>query len=218
MAGVAEPPEVSGPGFINLRLLPELDRRARPPAELRDPRLGVEPPASPPQKVVVDYSGPNVAKELHVGHLRATVVGDAIVRVLEHLGHTVVRAAHLGDWGTPFGMLIEHALDIGEDATRKQLVTGEFTAFYQAARAEFDTEPGFADRARRRVALLQGGEPESRRLWQLLVAASMEYLHRDLPAARGHADRGRHGPGELLQPDAGRRVRRTAGRRARRDQ
>jgi arginyl-tRNA synthetase len=103
-------------------------------------------------------------------------VGDAIVRVLEHLGHTVIRAAHLGDWGTPFGMLIEHALDIGEDSTRKQLVSGEFTAFYQAARAEFDSEPGFADRARRRVALLQGGEPESRRLWQLLVAASMEYL------------------------------------------
>jgi arginyl-tRNA synthetase len=117
-----------------------------------------------------------VAKELHVGHLRATVVGDAVVRILEHLGHTVVRAAHLGDWGTPFGMLIEHALDIGEDATRKQLASGEFTAFYQSARAEFDREPGFADRARRRVALLQGGEPESRRLWQVLVSASMEYL------------------------------------------
>ena len=175
VAGVAEPPEVSGPGFINLRLLPGWIA-AEATAELRDPRLGVEPAADRDQKVVVDYSGPNVAKELHVGHLRATVVGDAIVRVLEHLGHTVIRAAHLGDWGTPFGMLIEHALDIGEEATRKQLVSGEFTAFYQAARAEFDSEPGFADRARRRVALLQGGDPESRRLWQLLVAASMEYL------------------------------------------
>jgi arginyl-tRNA synthetase len=175
VAGVAEPPEVSGPGFINLRLLPGWIA-AEATTELRDPRLGVEPAADQAHKVVVDYSGPNVAKELHVGHLRATVVGDAIVRVLEHLGYTVIRAAHLGDWGTPFGMLIEHALDIGEDATRKQLVSGEFTAFYQAARAEFDSEPGFADRARRRVALLQGGEPESRRLWQLLVAASMEYL------------------------------------------
>ncbi|HEX9353665.1 MAG TPA: arginine--tRNA ligase [Streptosporangiaceae bacterium] len=174
VTGVAEPPEVSGPGFINLRLLPGWIA-AEATGEMRDPRLGVEP-ASPARKVVVDYSGPNVAKELHVGHLRATVVGDAIVRVLEHLGHTVIRAAHLGDWGTPFGMLIEHALDIGEDATRKQLVAGEFTAFYQAARAEFDNVPGFADRARRRVALLQGGEPESRRLWQVLVAASMEYL------------------------------------------
>jgi arginyl-tRNA synthetase len=175
VAGVAEPPEVSGPGFINLRLLPGWIA-AEATAELRDPRLGVQPAADQASKVVVDYSGPNVAKELHVGHLRVTVVGDAIVRVLEHLGHDVIRAAHLGDWGTPFGMLIEHTLDIGEDATRKQLVAGEFTAFYQAARAEFDTEPGFTERARRRVALLQGGEPESRRLWQLLVAASMEYL------------------------------------------
>jgi arginyl-tRNA synthetase len=174
LSGVAEPPEVSGPGFINLRLLPSWIA-GEATSELRDPRLGVTP-ARPPQKVVVDYSGPNVAKELHVGHLRATVVGDAIVRVLEHLGHTVIRAAHLGDWGTPFGMLIEHALDIGEDATRKQLVAGEFTAFYQAARAEFDNQPGFADRARRQVGLLQGGDPESRRLWQVLVAASMEYL------------------------------------------
>jgi arginyl-tRNA synthetase len=172
--GVAEPPEVSGPGFINLRLLPGWIA-AEATSELLHPRLGVEP-AGQAELVVVDYSGPNVAKELHVGHLRATVVGDALVRILEHLGHTVVRAAHLGDWGTPFGMLIEHGLDIGEDATRKQLATGEFTAFYQAARMEFDREPGFADRARRRVALLQGGEPESRRLWQVLVSASMEYL------------------------------------------
>jgi arginyl-tRNA synthetase len=172
--GVAEPPEVSGPGFINLRLLPGWIA-AEATGELLHPRLGVEP-ADQAKLVVVDYSGPNVAKELHVGHLRATVVGDAVVRILEHLGHTVVRAAHLGDWGTPFGMLIEHALDIGEDATRKQLASGEFTAFYQSARAEFDREPGFADRARRRVALLQGGEPESRRLWQVLVSASMEYL------------------------------------------
>jgi arginyl-tRNA synthetase len=172
--GVAEPPEVSGPGFINLRLLPGWIA-AEATSELLHPRLGVDP-ADQAKLVVVDYSGPNVAKELHVGHLRATVVGDAVVRILEHLGHTVVRAAHLGDWGTPFGMLIEHALDIGEDATRKQLASGEFTAFYQSARAEFDREPGFADRARRRVALLQGGEPESRRLWQVLVSASMEYL------------------------------------------
>ncbi len=85
------------------------------------------PAASPRQRVVVDYSGPNVAKELHAGHLRATVEGDAIVRVLEHLGHEVIRAAHLGDWGTQFGMLIEHALDVGEQATYEQLAAGEFT-------------------------------------------------------------------------------------------
>ncbi|HZC64807.1 MAG TPA: arginine--tRNA ligase, partial [Streptosporangiaceae bacterium] len=95
--GVAEPPEVSGPGFINLRLLPGWIA-AEATSELLHPRLGVEP-ADQAKLVVVDYSGPNVAKELHVGHLRATVVGDAVVRILEHLGHTVVRAAHLGDWG-----------------------------------------------------------------------------------------------------------------------
>ena len=175
LTGVAEPPEVSGPGFINLRLLPGWIA-AEATSELRDPRLGVAP-AAPARKVVVDYSGPNVAKELHVGHLRATVVGDALVRVFEHLGHTVIRAAHLGDWGTPFGMLIEHVLDIGEEATRKQLVAGEFTAFYQAARAEFDDQPGL------RRAGPGAGSPCCRAATRnrggsgrCLVAASMEYL------------------------------------------
>jgi arginyl-tRNA synthetase len=132
--------------------------------------------AESPAVVVVDYSGPNVAKELHVGHLRATAVGDSIARILEYLGYPVVRAAHLGDWGTPFGMLIEHVLDIGEDAAYKQLASGEFTAFYQAARAQFDASPAFAERARRRVGTLQSGDPESLRLWRILVNASMEYL------------------------------------------
>ncbi len=130
------------------------------------------------QRIVVDYSGPNVAKELHAGHLRPTVVGDAIVRVLEFLGHDVIRAAHLGDWGTPFGQLIEHAIDIGEQATYDQLASGEFTAFYQAARAKFDSDPAFADRSRKRVVQLQAGEPDTMRLWQLLVDDSMEYLRK----------------------------------------
>jgi arginyl-tRNA synthetase len=178
-AGLASSPEVetaevSGPGFINLTLkdgwiADQAD------AQLADPRLGV-PLAAPPQKIVVDYSGPNVAKELHAGHLRPTVVGDAIVRVLEYLGHSVTRAAHLGDWGTPFGMLIEHAVDVGEQATYDQLAGGEFTAFYQAARAEFDGDPAFADRARRRLVALQAGEAQSMQLWKLLVDDSMDYL------------------------------------------
>ena len=125
---------------------------------------------------MVDYSGPNVAKELHAGHLRPTVVGDAIVRVLEYLGHTVIRAAHLGDWGTQFGLLIEHALDIGELATAKELEAGEITAFYQAARAKFDAEPSFADRARQRVVELQAGDEQAMRLWRMLVDDSMVYL------------------------------------------
>jgi len=168
--------EVSGPGFINLTLRDSwISDQAN--GQLADRRLGV-PRANPAQRIVVDYSGPNVAKELHAGHLRATVEGDAIVRVLEHLGHEVTRAAHLGDWGTQFGMLIEHALDVGEQAAYDELVAGEFTAFYQAARAKFDTDPGFADRSRRRVVELQAGEPQALRLWQLLVDDSMAYLRR----------------------------------------
>jgi arginyl-tRNA synthetase len=181
VAGLAGAPEiesaeVSGPGFINLTLRDSwLAGQAN--EQLADPRLGV-PEASPRQRVVVDYSGPNVAKELHAGHLRATVEGDAIVRVLEHLGHDVIRAAHLGDWGTQFGMLIEHALDVGERATYDELAAGEFTAFYQAARAKFDGSQGFADRSRQRVVELQAGEPQAMRLWQLLVDDSMAYLRR----------------------------------------
>jgi len=170
------PPEVSGPGFINLTLRDEWIA-AQATGLLTDQRLGVAT-ADPVQKVVVDYSGPNVAKELHVGHLRATVVGDAIVRVLEYLGHEVIRAAHLGDWGTQFGMLIEHALDVGEQTTRAQLSAGDFTAFYQAARAEFDADPAFVERSRRRVVSLQGGDEESLRIWRLLVGESMVYLRR----------------------------------------
>ena len=112
-----------------------------------------------------------------MGHLRATVVGDAIVRILEHLGHPVTRAAHLGDWGTPFGMLIEHVLDVGEEVTHKQLSAGEITAFYQAARAKFDSDPAFAQRARSRVVALQGGDAETLRLWKVLVNDSKQYYH-----------------------------------------
>ena len=175
VAGICDRVEVSGPGFINLTLA---DRWVATQASglLTDERLGVAL-ADPSMKVVVDYSGPNVAKELHVGHLRATVVGDAIVRILEFLGQTVVRAAHLGDWGTPFGMLIEYTLEAGEEAASAKLATGDFTAFYQAARARFDSDEAFAERAKRRVATLQSGDPESVRLWQVLVNASMEYLH-----------------------------------------
>jgi arginyl-tRNA synthetase len=173
---VIEQVEVSGPGFINLTLRGEWIA-AQATGLLSDERLGVAA-ADPAQTVVVDYSGPNVAKELHAGHLRATVVGDAVVRVLEFLRHNVVRAAHLGDWGTPFGMLIEHALDIGEQATHDQLASGEFTPFYQAARAKFDGDPAFADRSRGRVVQLQAGDEQTLRLWRRFVADSMEYLHR----------------------------------------
>jgi arginyl-tRNA synthetase len=167
--------EVSGPGFINLTLRDDWIA-GQATAALADPRLGV-PLADPRQKIVVDYSSPNVVKEMHVGHLRTTVVGDAVVRILEYLGHTVVRANHLGDWGTQFGMLIEHLLEVGEQAAREQLSAGEINAFYQAARARFDSDPAFADLSRQRVVALQGGDPETIRLWQLLVDDSNQYYN-----------------------------------------
>jgi arginyl-tRNA synthetase len=175
-AAEVEAAEVSGPGFINITLRDSWIAE-QSGVQLADVRLGV-PTAEPRQRVVVDYSGPNVAKELHAGHLRPTVVGDAIVRVVEHLGHDVTRAAHLGDWGTPFGMLIEHALDVGEQVTYDQLAAGEFTTFYQAARAKFDSDPVFADRARKRLVQLQAGEAQSMQLWRLLVDDSMAYLRK----------------------------------------
>ena len=166
--------EVSGPGFINLTLRDGWIA-GQATAQLGDQRLGV-PAADSAATVVVDYSGPNVAKELHAGHLRATVVGDAVARVFEYLGYRVIRAAHLGDWGTQFGMLIEHAVDIGEQATYEQLAAGEFTSFYQDARVKFDADQGFAGRSRDRVVQLQAGESQALRLWQLLVDDSMAYL------------------------------------------
>src|SRR5579859_1198967 len=135
LTGVCDRFEVSGPGFINLTLAKGWIA-SQASGQLKDARLGV-PAAVPAETVVVDYSSPNVVKEMHVGHLRTTVVGDAIVRILQDLGHTVVRANHMGDWGTQFGMLIEHLLDSGEEAARAALSAGEINAFYQAARVKF---------------------------------------------------------------------------------
>ncbi|MDQ7909098.1 arginine--tRNA ligase [Phytohabitans sp. ZYX-F-186] len=166
--------EISGPGFINLTVANE----ALAPllaGMSRDERLGVQP-AAVPDTVVVDYSAPNVAKEMHVGHLRSTVIGDAAVRLLDWLGHRVIRANHLGDWGTPFGMLIEHLLDIGESEAAHELSLGDLNTFYQAARAKFDADDTFKERARTRVVALQSGDEQTRRLWRLLVDESEKYF------------------------------------------
>jgi arginyl-tRNA synthetase len=175
LADVCEQVEVSGPGFINFTLRSEWIA-GQADSLLNDRRLAV-PLADPAQKAVVDYSAPNVAKEMHVGHLRTTVVGDAVVRILEYLGDDVVRANHVGDWGTQFGLLIEHLLDIGEDAALQQLSAGDINAFYQAARVKFDSDPAFADRSRHRVVLLQSGDPETLRLWRKLVDDSKQYYN-----------------------------------------
>jgi len=172
---VCEPPAVSGPGFINLTLRPQWIADAAT-ALLADPRLGV-PAAAEPQTVVVDYSSPNIAKAMHVGHLRTTIVGDAIVRVLEFAGHRVIRDNHVGDWGTPFGMLLEHLVDVGDDSTEAALLRTDPNAFYQAARVEFDADPAFAARARERVVKLQSGDdPATQRLWDELMELSKDYL------------------------------------------
>ncbi len=172
---VVEAPEVSGPGFINLRLRDDwVASEVRSIAE--DDRFGV--PLQPRQNIPIDYSSPNVAKEMHVGHLRTTVVGDCLARTLEHLGHHVIRQNHIGDWGTPFGMLIEHLLDVGEGSREAEVVETDPNAFYQAARAKFDDDPAFADRARARVVALQGGDSDTLRLWAELVELSKHYFNR----------------------------------------
>jgi arginyl-tRNA synthetase len=177
VAGICTEPAVSGPGFINLTLREDWIA-AQAVDMLGDDRLGLAPAAAPPQTIVVEYSSPNIAKEMHVGHLRTTIVGDAIARVLEFAGHRVIRDNHVGDWGTPFGMLIEHLLDVGEDSPEAALLRTDPNAFYQAARRKFDSDPAFAERARKRVVDLQGGDPETLQHWEELVGFSLDYLHR----------------------------------------
>jgi len=166
--------EVSGPGFVNLTLAPSFV------AELvasmaADPAVGLDPVADP-TTVVIDYSAPNVAKEMHVGHLRTTVIGDALARILDALGHRVVRENHVGDWGTPFGMLIEHLVDLGEEAGAHELSVGDLDTFYRQARASFEADEAMRERSRARVVLLQSGDPETLRLWHVLVAESIRYF------------------------------------------
>jgi len=167
--------EVAGPGFVNIVVDGSFlaDEIARVAA---DDRLGVRP-AARARKVIVDYSAPNVAKEMHVGHLRSTVIGDALVRMFEFVGHQVIRENHIGDWGTPFGMLIEHLIDLGEDEAAEHLSLGDLDGFYKEARAKFDASDDFKERARARVVALQSGDAETRRLWRLLVQLSTEYFN-----------------------------------------
>ncbi|HKY37895.1 MAG TPA: arginine--tRNA ligase [Polyangiaceae bacterium] len=175
-ADVCEKIEIAGPGFINLTLQNRyLDTLLA--KTLTDPRLGVSSVASA-DTVVVDYGGPNVAKEMHVGHLRPCVIGDCLVRVLDFLGHRVIRQNHVGDWGTPFGMLIEHLLDLGGAENAAQLSVGELNAFYKAARQKFDGDTAFAERSRQRVVSLQAGDAKTLELWRILVDASKAHFEK----------------------------------------
>ena len=169
LADLCEPLEIAGPGFINLRIRADVLARVASQV-LADPRAGIATTASP-QTVVVDYSSPNVAKQMHVGHLRSTIIGDCFTRVLRATGHVVIPQNHIGDWGRQFGMLVEQILDEGMDVGGLDLAGAE--ALYQRANTHLNESDEFAGRSRDRVVALQAGDPETRRIWQQLIDISL---------------------------------------------
>lgn len=169
LGDVCEPLEVAGPGFINLRIKASVLAEVASQV-LNDPKAGITV-SSTPGTVVVDYSSPNVAKQMHVGHLRSTIIGDCFTRVLRAQGHTVIPQNHIGDWGRQFGMLVEQTLDEGLDVSSLDLPGAE--ALYQRANAHLKESEEFADRARERVVKLQAGDEETRRIWRQLIDVSL---------------------------------------------
>ena len=165
-------PQIAGPGFVNLTLRPEC-LAAEIQARLEDPRLGV-PAVESTTPVVVDFSSPNIAKEMHVGHLRSTIIGDSLARVLEFRGHPVLRLNHVGDWGTQFGMLITHLKQVAPETldTADAVDLGDLVAFYREAKKRFDDDEAFQTMSRDEVVKLQGGDPLSLKAWGLLCDQS----------------------------------------------
>lgn len=163
--------EVAGPGFINLFLNTD-ELAARASACLANPEQLVLP-ASSPQTIIVDYSSPNLAKEMHVGHLRGTIIGDSIVRILEALGHCVIRQNHVGDWGTQFGMLIAHMNSLSADEQALSSNLSDLEGFYRDAKQRFDADPAFADQARAYVVKLQQGDADCLAAWQRFIDVSL---------------------------------------------
>ena len=173
------PPQIAGPGFINLTIRPEV-LAAEVRRRVGDPRLGVPVAAGPLAPVVVDFSSPNIAKEMHVGHLRSTILGDAIARVLEFRGYPVLRLNHVGDWGTQFGMLITHLKAAAPEALQRPdaVNLGDLVTFYRQAKQRFDEDPVFQETSREEVVKLQGGDPLSLKAWTLLCDQSRkEFQH-----------------------------------------
>ncbi len=169
---ICETPEIAGAGFINLKLKSNYLEKQLQQIQA-DARLGVEK-AQPVQRVVIDFSSPNIAKDMHVGHLRSTIIGDCIARILEFRGHDVLRLNHVGDWGTQFGMLIAHLKEQYPHAltTANALEIRDLVTFYQQAKQRFKEDEAFQETARKEVVKLQSGEPESRQAWQLLCEQS----------------------------------------------
>ncbi|EHO9072779.1 arginine--tRNA ligase [Salmonella enterica] len=169
LSGIASKVEIAGPGFINIFLEPAFLAEQVQQALTSD-RLGVSQPTR--QTIVVDYSAPNVAKEMHVGHLRSTIIGDAAVRTLEFLGHHVIRANHVGDWGTQFGMLIAW-LEKQQQENAGDMALADLEGFYRDAKKHYDEDEAFAERARNYVVKLQSGDAYFREMWRKLVDITM---------------------------------------------
>ncbi|KHT08055.1 arginine--tRNA ligase [Pectobacterium brasiliense] len=169
LEGIAEKTEIAGPGFINIFLDKQWVANQVENA-LNAPKLGLTPVE--PQTIVIDYSAPNVAKEMHVGHLRSTIIGDASARTLEFLGHNVIRANHVGDWGTQFGMLIAY-LEKMQNESASEMDLSDLEAFYREAKKHYDEDADFAERARAYVVKLQGGDEYCRQMWRKLVDITM---------------------------------------------
>ncbi|OZH53934.1 arginyl-tRNA synthetase [Hydrocoleum sp. CS-953] len=165
-------PEIAGPGFINISLKPEYIETCLE-AIIKDKRLNISP-AKNPQRVVIDFSSPNIAKEMHVGHLRSTIIGDSLARVLEFQGHDVLRLNHVGDWGTQFGMLITYLREAFPEAlkTADVLDIGDLVAFYKQSKKRFDEDENFKEKSRKEVVSLQAGAEDSNYAWQLLCNQS----------------------------------------------
>ncbi|RLA70518.1 MAG: arginine--tRNA ligase, partial [Epsilonproteobacteria bacterium] len=167
--GMISKVEVAGPGFINI-WLDDVWLGKEAGEILNDVRVGVEE-KSHPDRVVIDYSGPNMAKQMHVGHLRSTIIGDTLSNLLSFLGDVVIRQNHIGDWGTQFGMLIAHLEEIGQESGSENLK--DLEQFYRDAKKRFDEEKLFADRAREYVVKIQSGDPHCLALWQKFIDISL---------------------------------------------
>lgn len=179
--GIADQPEIAGGGFINFRITPAFlaERLSRVPADSPDgDRVGV-PPVENPQTTVVDFSSPNLAKQMHIGHLRSTVIGECICRVLEFSGHHVHRENHVGDWGTQFGMLVAYMRRKRPDAVEDpdSLIVNDLEAFYVEAKQLFDEDESFKTEARQTVVQLQQGDESTRKIWQVICDVSLRHCH-----------------------------------------
>lgn len=173
VSDICEPPEMAGEGFINLRLKPDFVEMQIEYMHTDSQRLGIAK-IEQPRKVIIDFSSPNIAKDMHVGHLRSTIIGDALSRTLEFLGYDVLRLNHVGDWGTQFGMLITYLREVYP----KVLITADvvdledLVTFYRKAKKRFDEDEAFKEAARQAVVELQAGDPDTRRAWELLCDQS----------------------------------------------